>query len=681
MLEPNNKLNFNACVKALASSFAVFLFLVGIRYTDQQNLENIYAAEASKAATVMTKLIERRLDESLILTEALAGLVQLTTNPTQEQFDQFTNYYTVQHPQVISLQLAPDGVVKFVTNYDRNKGAIGHDLLKGDNARISAFRAAQTGEKIAVGPVNLLQGGRALIVRQPLLNKSGQFWGFATVLVDFDNLLSQEFSQTQMNYFAIRSVNELGEPGNVFFGDNTIFDESYIETSLNYGPNAWEMALSNKFIESQPKIESFVLSKAYWAAIVMISLVVLLISYKLFNRRYELELAVDQATESLAHAVDTLKTENTKRNQLYGMIAHELRTPVSVIHMLSEDSTSINWEASRNTVYEQSTALLDTLDDMRLMINPNLERPIRNTNFTVDQVCDQVKRGTASLLSSCGMSLFNHVNLIPENRMLEYSTDTYRLRTAIINLIRNACLHSEGSRVDLTWTVDDKESNNKSLIVKVIDNGKGIPTEKAETLFSMYARGDTQSEGTGLGLYIARNWLEQVGGTLNWIPSSSGTTFCLTVPLTAALAHNEEVDTLNQIDTAKKQVSKMRLLFVEDDPTLHFLGCRFFRDRAKSVDAVKNTTEALELLCTNHYDMVVTDFFLPDLNGDELIKQARLLGFKNPIVGVTAATLGNQFDILLKAGANAVIAKPLDSERFFNAVASLNLELETTENC
>lgn len=673
-------MQLTATNKASLIGAIIFAFFVFVYANDAANREEVIEAQARAKLFAIKADLQRHIDEILLITDALASLVHSNPNVTQDAFDQFTGFYQQSHPAILSLQLAPEGIVKLVTNPVRNAAAIGHNLLEGPSTRDSAKMAIETRTKIAVGPVNLLQGGTAMIARQPIFINNNEFWGFATVLVDMEFFLSDHFDSSLAQHFAIRGVDETGAAGAVFFGNAEAFSTSVTTSELMFGNRNWQIAVSDQFAGQVPA--NLILTPGYWLFALLISSASAWAVYKQLSHRRELETQVHQKTLSLEETLEELQRQNVKRNQLYGMIAHELRTPVSAIAMMSKESNLEEWLENRETIALQSGSLLDTLDDMRMLINPNLKREVRDEPFTLLALSRQIERSTHSLVSSCNFSYSSEIQTAAVNK--PYVSDLYRIRVAITNLVRNACLHSEGDSIEVVWNIKPIKSDGEELIVTISDNGKGIPLRKQNSIFEIYQRGETDAPGTGVGLHLAREWIEEIGGVLVLMPYSTGACFQIRVPLkTADSQTNQNAD---GYETAQDLLASMRVLLVEDDPVLQLLGKKFFSMRARDVDIAGSWGEAQELLATKPFEMIVSDHFLPDKNGDQVVRDARNSGFKGIIIGHTAASLGGQMDELLQAGADAVLPKPLSSEALYEcmqqiALARANAEQSRLQGC
>ena len=146
------------------------------------------AVASAKAQTIAADM-ESSLHERLELTKGLSAFVRSRWDFTQEDFDVFAAALQDGYPAIRSLQLAPGGVVSYLTNVDINPDVLGHDLMGDPVRRPLVEKAINSRQYIIVGPFNLRQGGYGIVARLPIY-RSGErspadtFWGFATVVLD-----------------------------------------------------------------------------------------------------------------------------------------------------------------------------------------------------------------------------------------------------------------------------------------------------------------------------------------------------------------------------------------------------------------------------------------------------------------------------------------------------------------
>ena len=111
------------------------------------------------------------------------------------------------------------------------------------------------------------------------------------------------------------------------------------------------------------------------------------------------------------------------------------------------------------------------------------------------------------------------------------------------------------------------------------------------------------------------------------------------------------------------------MLLVEDDRLLQRVTARLLEKHFDiTIKLASNGIEALEAMAETPIDLIVTDYFMPEMNGRDFIRRVRGDGNETPILALTAATIGEEQEDLIQAGANMVLAKPIDLQRFCEVI-------------
>ena len=131
------------------------------------------------------------------------------------------------------------------------------------------------------------------------------------------------------------------------------------------------------------------------------------------------------------------------------------------------------------------------------------------------------------------------------------------------------------------------------------------------------------------------------------------------------------IENSSPVDGVPFVLEGSRVLLAEDTPTIRMLSTKLIESQGAVVEAAEDGQKALEIALNSSFDLVITDIFMPNMDGYELTRSLRESGYKGPIIGVTAATIGEERDKLLAAGANAAIGKPLTKEKLLDTLASL----------
>ncbi|WP_173488599.1 cache domain-containing protein [Marinobacterium sp. xm-m-312] len=366
----------------------------------------------------------------------------------------------------------------------------------------------------------------------------------------------------------------------------------------------------------------------------------------------QLQEIVDSQTKALSDL-------HKKSGQLYATVAHELRNPVAAIDMIADGTADC--EANKPKIKLLTEQLMMTLDDMQFAINPDLKRPKREMDISIHDLDETILSVVAPVVKSTGVRLQINFSETVRQSKQKWRIDAYRIRIAASNLIKNACLHSEGSEVEFASDIKDGH-----LLMRVKDNGKGIPDEMLDDLFAPFTRGDTKAEGTGMGLHITKTWIEDLGGTIHYHRLSPGSEFCIEVPLNESVKQEKELH--DPIEKTSIQ-RELKVDLVDDDKVLRLLGKKLLSNYFTTIRAHESGRSCLQTL--NDSELIITDLNMPEMDGYQLIEEARASGFGGRIVVLTGNNSEAEAQSLIQKGADAVIVKPLTAEKIDGSILNL----------
>lgn len=393
-------------------------------------------------------------------------------------------------------------------------------------------------------------------------------------------------------------------------------------------------------------------------ALVLISLVVQTVLMLLFT-------AVVRSVKAAQTSAETLKATLEKQDKMFAIIGHELRTPAAAMKMqLDEWSRTRTADKTVEELKSTSEHLLDVLDDMRVGSDHSIISEYKVAgSLSVYKLCEETVHALYYMAGRYRVDLF--LNASAQSAIESYGYKK-QLRQILINLVKNALIHAQASRVELRLQSNELEGNKTAFTISVIDDGKGIPEADRERLFEAYERGETTSGGSGLGLNVSRELVRAFDqGELNYLPGATGGSV---FRLSFSLPNYKSIESIREGNVSA--IKGKRILMVEDTPTLLMLGHTILsRAGAEVVDATDGST-GLQLAAEQAFDLVITDIMMPHMDGYEMTQQLRAQGFTNPIIGVTGATVGHEADRLLESGATAVLPKPLTLENLYAALQS-----------
>jgi nitrogen-specific signal transduction histidine kinase len=201
--------------------------------------------------------------------------------------------------------------------------------------------------------------------------------------------------------------------------------------------------------------------------------------------------------------------------------------------------------------------------------------------------------------------------------------DKSQLELALLNLILNARdAMPDGGQV--TVAIDEvppvAPSSDSFLRIRVSDHGSGIPDEHIDKIVEPFFTTKEAGKGTGLGLSMVAGFVQQSGGQIR-IESevAKGTTIELILPATPQPVMAVERDDSGAGD----QISVRSVLLVDDDEAVRTVLGEQLRELGLAVDCVADGTEALARIANgSHFDLLLTDFAMPGINGLETIRLA-----------------------------------------------------------
>jgi signal transduction histidine kinase/ActR/RegA family two-component response regulator len=372
-----------------------------------------------------------------------------------------------------------------------------------------------------------------------------------------------------------------------------------------------------------------------------------------------------EASEHEAHR--RLEQKNAHQAEMFAIISHELRTPASAVAMMLAEADKSSFDEVKSQMKDSVDHLLNVLDDMRQAVNPQINLQLKTESFTPPKLLAQVVSQVSHLLKEHGLQLHLNMDQCVEQTLLG---DTRRIKIALLNLIRNAALHSGGEHVWLRYRSELKpeEPGQVRTFWVVEDDGEGIEETLIPNMFKAFQRGPSHAEGSGLGLYILRQSIDRLGGKLQYRANAhGGARFEIRLSMSIA----KPVAQPTPIPNIPQDLKQLRVLVAEDHKMLRKAMQMLLSQMVGQLSMAVNGTDALRQQQLSEYDLIITDLFMPEMDGIQLVKALREASVTTPVIGITAATIGNELQAFLDAGADAVLGKPISLKSFNDTIAQL----------
>ncbi len=380
------------------------------------------------------------------------------------------------------------------------------------------------------------------------------------------------------------------------------------------------------------------------------------------------------AEQALRDAKDAAELANRAKTQFISAMSHEIRTPfnavLGILDILGDTKLSGDQKQLIQTAEKTSQSLLriinDVLDYARISSG---SVKIINEPFHAPSVFDDVYRLFAMQAKDRNIVL----KIVGEGAdNVHLSGDPGRIRQILMNFVSNAIKYTRDDTVELIIETQKGEDSTHNLVCKVKDNGRGISEEEQSHLFDefyMVEDVDTRAtEGAGLGLTICKILTKMMGGTIG-VDSElgDGATFWVNIPLMQTDKVIAPTDNRLPVNTIKGK----RILLAEDNATNRMVVSRILEKYGVDLTVSTNGVEALSCLKTSGFDLLLTDVFMPEMGGKELVETLRAGGTTNakiPVIALTAMGDIHEADELKAYGVDRVILKPFNSKDLIRAI-------------
>ncbi|MBO6015625.1 MAG: DegV family EDD domain-containing protein [Lachnospiraceae bacterium] len=359
-------------------------------------------------------------------------------------------------------------------------------------------------------------------------------------------------------------------------------------------------------------------------------------------------------------------------------MSHEIRTPINTIiglneMILREDISDEVAEDAKN-IQAASKMLLHLINDILDMSKLESGRmEVTPTEYDVGVMLSELVN--MLWLRAKEKDLEFHVNVDPMLPAILYG-DEVKIKQVLVNLLTNAIKYTDEGSVTLSIQYEIKEDGPASVVYTISDTGIGIKKENMPYLFSAFKRVDEKKnryiEGTGLGLAIVQQFVELMDGDIK-VNSvyTQGSTFIIRIPQGVRTDKQigrlnlEEKHSMNTRAHYKQsfEAPEAKVLVVDDNATNLLVVKKLLRDTKVKVDTAESGDEALQMTVATHYDLILMDHLMPNMDGIECLHQIRsqIGGLcKDTKVTVLTANAFSENQLLYsKAGFEGYLAKPV----------------------
>ncbi|NPA95584.1 MAG: response regulator [Thermodesulfobacteria bacterium] len=349
--------------------------------------------------------------------------------------------------------------------------------------------------------------------------------------------------------------------------------------------------------------------------------------------------------------------------EMMATVAHELNNKLTPIlgyaEILSADMNKEQLERAIESIRTASQGAKKIVNS--LLLFSRREKPTKiecNINDIIENAC--------SLVSTCvsqGTVIKIEKHLDPA--LPGIMADPHQIEQVITNVMKNAidALAPDGGTVRI-----ETSAQGGHVLIKITDDGPGIPEEIIKNIFDPFFSTKNKKEGTGLGLSICHGIIKEHGGDINVFSKPGYTSFTIKLPTNTSGTCGEMVSDENNIIHFNLK-KKPWILVVDDEYEISELLIEVFSQRFHAVRA-SNGLEAIEKLKRQKMDVIITDLKMPEMDGIELYE--RLLKefpeYRNKVIFTTGIVSDLETINFLKKYKLPYLRKPFKMKELFSIV-------------
>ncbi len=372
----------------------------------------------------------------------------------------------------------------------------------------------------------------------------------------------------------------------------------------------------------------------------------------------------------LAKAKTLAEINLDKKNQLIGMISHEMRAPLNIISSFSKKIKVVNNNPDLNANID---SLYFTANSLQITVSQILDF-FKNENNTLVLYNTKVNLKTevnAILESLKGLAELKQLQInynIQPDLDIEVWADNVKIHQLFYNIIGNAIKFTKTGSITVNTTLT-KDQNSYRFDVAIKDTGAGIPAHEIDKIFDKFYQSTAHQEqisfGAGLGLNLCKNIIELFKGQIavkSEVNVGTEISFFLMLEPLNAEQETNQVKLTRLLENSKKE-----FVVIDDDTMTLLLLKKILSKINVKVTTFQEVEAAQEYLSTNEIDLLITDLQISSYSGFDLIDHIKELPNKNahiPIVVVTGDSYMNTAN-LQELHIDEILVKPVAAEELF----------------
>ncbi|MCL2637984.1 MAG: PAS domain-containing protein [Oscillospiraceae bacterium] len=396
---------------------------------------------------------------------------------------------------------------------------------------------------------------------------------------------------------------------------------------------------------------------------------------------------------------------NRAKSEFLSHISHEIRTPMNAVlgtaeFQLQKDTNTPETEEAFSMIYSSGNLLLSIINDILDLSKIEAGKlTLSLAHYDIPSLINDAMQLNLLRYESKPIEFMLKLN---EDTPLDMFGDELRIKQILNNILSNAFKYTDKGEVELSvWseTAISDTDDYVSMIFRISDTGQGMTEEQIGKLFEEYTRfvgdSDRTTVGTGLGMSITKRLVDVMNGDIK-VESTPGVGSVFTVRLPqkrigTSICGREIAESLlkNRFQNTSKLTRTQivhdympygNVLVVDDVDSNLYVAKGMMLPYGLKIETASSGFEAVDKISEGkQYDIIFMDHMMPKMDGVKTMEKIRELGYREPIVALTANAITGSSDMFLARGFDGYISKPIDLRELNTMLNRLIRDKQTPE--